>query len=290
MNNQKTTNVNIFEEDLLSGIPLREEVSKANALEYYEDLNAKKKIVSISFPAVKDNTLYKYENGVRVELLSSDFGKNVKAKIGEAYPVVVVKVDRDACVVTVSNTSVTESIRNRIIKAADSAIEESTPFIIKARVVGINKEQGRIIIDVGGAKIPAFIRLANWSHSFIHNIMYCAQRGDIIQVALIKKVKDNYYMYEASRKEALENNLWKGIETRYPVHSNVIVTCVESKPTNWFGKIEGLDDLEVFGELNVVDKNGQKFRIKDGGVYNCYISACSEERRLLKVRPLYRIN
>lgn len=268
-------------------------------IEYFEKAKQEGRIIQVSFPCRLGNMLYADRNGVRVMLPADDASENGRVRrvyIGTPYSVIVTGVDREKNEVTVSVNEIRKTARNRVEDAIDEALEKGEKFVANARVVSIynGKDFGsRLGIDIAGVGVVGYVPLSEWSHSFTRSFRNVVKVGDIIQVVVLKigRVGETK-AYECSRRAAIDDDIWEGIEDRYPKGSNIAVTCTERRDHNWFGTVQGLKDIEIYCEYpnpGETDRRGNKIEIAVGHVYNCYIYRVDGSKKLLKARPVYEI-
>lgn len=151
-------------------------------------------------------------------------------------------------------------------------------------MIGVKGAAGsnHTIIDIGNIGILGVIKMKDWGVAYTDNLRLETKYGDIIRVKVIKQIRwDGKVAYSCSRKEALEEDPWKDIETRLPKHSTVKVTCTSKTLKNFFGKIEGVTGLNAYCEYPDEVRN---IDIITGDTYKGYVCAVNEETKLLRVR------
>lgn len=270
---------------------------QSRTLSYYKKSMEDKAVLKITFPCASNNTLYLEENGVRIELPAEDFitsdGRKMRALINKEYAVVVTSVDEGNKLITVSSREIVDVARTKFKNAIEAALDKGDKFYVRARVEGIGTRQykERVYVNIAGVDIVGYIPIKEWSHSYTHSLKYVAEKGEIITVAIIGRGKlGKTDAYICSRKDGVDDDVWKDVETRYPVGSNVVIMCTDLRSHNWFGRIQGLADLEVYCEYpdkGSVDRQGKPIEIKNGSQYNCFIYRSDSTKKILKARPLY---
>lgn len=280
------------------GLKTREETRKERTLDAYEKAMKEGTVLNMTFSAVANNGLYIYENDVRVQLPAEEFGNGQyrrRALITKSYPVIVTSVDKDNKVITVSSRAIMNVAQCKYTEAIDASLASGEYFFTRVRVEANDKIRKRLIVNIAGVAIPGYIPIAEWSHTFIRSFDGLVNRGDIIEVAIIKKSRIGHSDgYMCSRKIVRDDGIWNNIEEMYPAKSNVVITCTSKTRNSWFGSIDGLQDIEVYCEYpnggNSTDQKGRPLFIEVGGRYNCYIYKSNSEKRLLRARPLYQIS
>lgn len=274
-----------------------EKKRQKKTISYYTNAMENKNVLKITFPCASNNTLYLEENGVRIELPAEDFissdGRKRRALINKEYAVVVTGVDTEKKLITVSSREIVDVAKAKFTEAIDAALDRGDKFYVRARVEGIRTKQAgsRVYINIAGVDIVGYIPINEWSHSYTHSLKYVAEKGEIITVAVIGRGKmGETEAYICSRKDGVDDDVWKDVETRYPVGSNVVIVCTDRRSHNWFGRIQGLTDIEVYCEYpdkGAVDRHGKPIEIKSGSQYNCFIYRSDSAKKILKARPLY---
>ena len=88
-----------------------------------------------------------------------------------------------------------------------------------------------------------------------------------------------------SRRDCVKSE-WIGIEERFPLHSNIIIECVEMQGKNWIGKIPGVPNISVycFYPNRLSPTTGGPIIIKIGGQYSCFVAAIDAEKCIFRAR------
>ena len=111
-----------------------------------------------------------------------------------------------------------------------------------------------------------------------------AAYGDIIDVKVLERVerKNGMYYYSCSRKELVQDP-WESQELSEKYHKGDIVKirCISKRENNWFGEINGLDDIQVFVEY---PSERHHFAIIPGMEYMGTIYYINQDEHSLKAR------
>ena len=88
-----------------------------------------------------------------------------------------------------------------------------------------------------------------------------------------------------SRRDCVKSE-WIGIEERFPLHSNIIIECVEMQGKNWIGKIPGVPNISVycFYPNRLSPTTGGPIIIKIVGQYSCFVAAIDAEKCIFRAR------
>lgn len=249
----------------------------------------------------KNEGLFLFEKGVKILLPNEEidlFYKNSSSgrNLNRPFTVKVMGVDREARLITVSFIKAQEAVRPGIMKMINESLEKGKPFFTEARVLnikrnGMEQTSGHVVLDIMGVGIGGVLFTRDWSEAYVRDIGSEIKKGDIIKVAVIEKSAksaNGYIKYRCSRKVLSTGDKWKGIEERYPLHSNVVVTCVKKATNYWLGKVKGLEDVTVYAHYPEPDvKNsitGEQLIIVPGLSYSCYVSSISEKDKKFRVR------
>lgn len=291
-----------------------QEVAEANAasdgseetyLYYEKKLESGELIPNVVFSQhEKTQGLYFFENGVKILMANEDMKEGVNVMYSSAkslnrpFTIKVMSVDRINKVVRVSFKAAQEAVRPEVIQAIEHKLQKSEYFYTEARVMHIktvpmNPSRTYAILDIMGVGIGGIIMNADWSEAYVRSLEDEVKVGDVVNVAIVGKNtyrKSNYIQYRCSRKIADKNkkNAWVGIEERFPLHSNLIVTCVHVEKEYWLGRVKGLDDITAYGHYPEAEvKNsitGDRLVVTPGVSYKCYVSAVSEVDKKMRVR------
>lgn len=279
--------MSINEDKVVSGF-IKEKDKVEETLNLYEEMMKNKEIMSIKFASAdKSGNLNIFINGVNVRLDNID----IKGRIYEpryrlnalsrTYEVVVKSIDREANQINVSHYKAKQITKNELIKEIDQAIKNKEQIEVLAVVDHVKDRNNYCLIDIGGVGIRGKIKVGDWSATYTSNLSRAARRGDVIRVAVTGSgMFDGKATYDCSRKLVLEDP-WIGVEERFPKDTAVNVTCTSKADKNFWGMIEGLDEINVYCEYPDDDKN---LFIAEGIIYQGYVSAVSEDTKLLRVR------
>lgn len=266
-------------------------------LDFYEEKLKNKEVFEIKFSlADKTGNLYMYEGGVRVQLDNFGItGLMYKTRyrahyLAQTFPVAVNRIDRERKIVHVSHRDARAITKEELKEELDLAIEKNEPLTVVARLVAIKGDFGKsyAIVDLGGVGITGIIRMKDWSIAFTSDIKLVAKIGDIFKVVVKKHIRWNGEpAYGCSRAEALGFNPWSGIEEKLPKNTLVNVLCIHKTPKNFFGKIEGIDEINAYCEYPDQDKN---IEILEGATYQGYVAKVNEATKLLRIRIFKKVD
>lgn len=260
-------------------------------LDFYESKMKSKEIFTKQFSmADEEGNLIVYEDAIRVQLDNLDInGKMYQPKyranaLAGTYHVVVTSVDRKKNVVHVSQNEAKALTKEELDNDLNKAIENNAPMVVLARVTKIRGKAGSsyAVINIGDVGITGVIKMGDWSSVFTSDLHLVTKSGDIIKVAVKKKIFwDGKPGYSCSRGDALGFNPWSGIEEKLPEGTLVNVTCIDKRTKNFFGMIDGIAEINAYCEYPNPDKN---IEIENGEKYQGKVYRVSEEKKLLRVR------
>lgn len=267
------------------------ETVNMDRMDYYEDMMHRKEILEMKFSLADiSGNLYTYDGDIRIQLNNTDInGTMYKAKyranaLANLYPVVVTSIDRDNKVVNVSHDEAKETTKEELLEEIEAALNANETLFVNAKITGIKGGvgSGYAFIDIGGVGILGVIRKKDWSTAFTSDLSLVAKRGDIIRVAIKKRVTWNGKpAYGCSRAEALGFDPWRGINNKLPKNTVVNVVCISKTPKNFFGKIEGIDEINAYCEYPDSERN---IKIEVGKSYQGFVYAVNEATKLLRLR------
>lgn len=280
--------MNNNEDKTITGF-IKEKDKAEETLNIYIEKMKSKDVFDFKFAtADKQGNLSININGVKVRLDNIDIkGKIYEPRyrlmaLSKTYKVVVKSVDKENKEVFVSHRKARSITREKLIKEIDNAIKNKEQIEVLAIVDYVKESNNYCLIDIGGVGIRGKIKVGEWSSTYTSNYKRAAKHGDIIRVVVMSSgMFDGKVTFDCSRKAALDENLWKGIEERMAKDTAVNVTCMIKAANNFWGEIEGLDEINVYCEYPDADKN---LFIAEGITYQGYVSAVSEETKLLRVR------
>ena len=87
-------------------------------------------------------------------------------------------------------------------------------------------------------------------------------------------------MYECSRKLALTDDPWKDIEKKVARNTTVKVFCTDTTDKAFFGRIQGIDEVNCYCEY----PDDPTIRIAPGIKYTGYVAKVSEEKQIIRIR------
>ena len=181
--------------------------------------------------------------------------------------------------------------RPEIEAAIQQYLESNTPVIVTGKILKIQTRMvdGAAVdtgvwLDLCGVGIPAFVYIGNWKKTYTESLRGKAAYGDIIDVKVLERVerKNGMYYYSCSRKELVQDP-WESQELSEKYHKGDIVKirCISKRENNWFGEINGLDDIQVFVEY---PSERHHFAIIPGMEYMGTIYYINQEEHSLKAR------
>ena len=231
-----------------------------NCISYWENAMKTNEIIEVEFPfRDKSGNLYAYYGNVCVKLLMYEiFGtndmKSADLEIRSKYSVIVIGIKEG--VVYTSYIQAMDGPRTELIKLIDDTLEKGKYIRTQARILGFAGKSDHAVtkgmpticlIDITGRGLMGFIRLEEWSIDFTNKFRFVAEKGQVIDIVVLKKQLWNSGMiYECSRRLALAEDPLDTIEERIPKGTTVKVRCVEVKnSTEFIGKVVGIDDVSV---------------------------------------------
>jgi len=275
-----------------------------STLDEYERLMKNKELIEdLRFPQSKiTDGLWKREGEVEIFLPKKEINFRFEAtnlsrkETYRFYTVKIIEVDRKNKKVVVSHVAAQEQVRPDVLNVIDKELKEGRAFRAQAIVSFFTKGNTMAFLDILGIGIKGVIYAKEWSEGYTKSISSVVKRGDLIDIAITghsKNSKPEDPQYACSRRLIImESNPWANIEERVPLHSNVIVRCVDKIGRNFLGKIAGEEEVTVFGHYpdRPSATTGESIVIRQGGVYTCYASAVSEKNRVLRVRVIDEID
>lgn len=269
-------------------------------LNFYENyLNSGELLTDVTFSQGNRQGLYFFRDNVQILLPRKELQYNLNFDfesieyMRRKYTVKVVEVDREKRLVTLSFKQAQEQARPTVAKAIKDSLAAGIPYRTLARISYITSaEKGVCHVDLLGIGLHGIIPVREWSMAFTADIRMLAKIGDIVEVLVkeITKGREGENLYICSRKEAMNEDPWEGIESKAPKDTTVIVRCLRKYDNHFIGAIEGLEELSCYchypnpGTLN--SHTGQTLVINTGGKYNGYISKVDEEKHILRARIL----
>ncbi|WP_113675878.1 hypothetical protein [Vallitalea guaymasensis] len=163
-------------------------------------------------------------------------------------------------------------------------------IIEKGVIKHVDQKRKRVIIDIGNVGIMGYIPIAHWKQGYEYHLNKVANRNHIIDVDIMEyksrnnRSSSNIYSknehFICSRKNLLPNP-WIGIEERLPKDTVITFKCIHKVERNFFARIDGLDDIDVYVEY---PKPGLQIPIFEGMKYQGFIYRVNEKTKLLKAR------
>lgn len=212
-------------------------------------------------------------------------------KLDDIYCVRIMSIDNANRIVYVSHQEARLEKRPEIEAVLERNVKENTPVAVKGKVLkiqtrNVNGEQvdSGVWLDLCGVGIPGFVYIGNWKKTFTENLRGKVFYGDIVDVLVTDRVerKNGVYYFACSRKELVQDP-WESQELNEKYHKGDIVRirCISKRENNWFGQINGLEDIQVFAEYPSSKHN---FAIVPGMEYMGTIYYINPEERSLKAR------
>lgn len=204
-------------------------------------------------------------------------------KLKQTHSVMVTKIDRDEKKVYVSSAIAVDGPKNTLISAMEQGIASQEYVVVPASIIKFTgrDEYSVALVNIGGLGIVGAIRLSEWSIAFTKSFRYTVKPGDVVNVAILRKIKwSSGMVYDCSRKATISFDPWKGIEEKLPVKTNVRVTCICKEEKKFFGTVHGIPELNVFCEY----PDNHEIIISEGSEYVGYVYKVNEKKRNLCVR------
>lgn len=203
----------------------------------------------------------------------------------------IMSIDNANRIVYVSHQEARLEKRPEIEAVLERNMKENTPVAVKGKVLkiqtkNVNGEQvdSGVWLDLCGVGIPGFVYIGNWKKTFTENLRGKVFYGDIVDVLVTDRVerKNGVYYFACSRKELVQDP-WESQELNEKYHKGDIVRirCISKRENNWFGQINGLEDIQVFAEYPSSKHN---FAIVPGMEYMGTIYYINPEEHSLKAR------
>lgn len=281
---------NILDIDLLGfGSP---ESDKEVVFREYEAAMETGSVVELTFSILDRHTYMAYKNGVTIKYEESQnekFGFSSaelkKSMLRNTCRLCVESVDRENSVITLKKNPQEAQMRKTLEEGLLKAVAKGEGVEVPAVVVAtspMNGDREVLLVDIAGMGIPGCVRLIEWSTCFTSTFNHVVKVGETINVVVCGvNTWRSGNLFDCSRRLAMKENPWKDIEKRAPHNSNVRVTCIDMNQKNFFGRIEGIQELNCYCEYPNKELN---IRIAPGIEYVGYVSRVSEKDELLRVR------
>lgn len=276
-----------------------EENSAADGLKKYEELLEQQKLFNIKFDRVDQNGDFYCTDGAvtlvmgNKEITGRQYDLRYKSdKLAEEYCVLVSSIEPENRIIHVSHFAAKEMVRPDIEKAIKESVERGKQIKVKAK---INRIYSRLVddvksdmgvwVDICGVGIPGYIHIGDWAPTFTPLLRDRIKYGDIVEVIVKEKrirPKTQLEYYTCSRKELISDP-WQSskLSETYHVGDLVRITCLSTHKNYWFGKIKGLEEIQVLGEYPSID---HQFVILPGMEYMGKIYHLNPEEHSFKVR------
>lgn len=249
-----------------------------------------KEVFQFTFP-MKDgrSNLYAFEGGYKIIMTQRESGgTKAEVKVGKTYSVMVKRIEEAEKAIFVSAKMVAEGSRKELEKIIKSSLDKNEHIKIPARVISstgydkTNNVYAILLVDIAGLGIVGAIKLTDWSTCFTSSFTEAvAKPGDVLDVVITGTYTWNSgTVYACSRKATIGFDPWSNIEERVPKNTTVCVRCVCKQEKKFFGKIEGVDELNVYCEY----PDDPSIYIEEEREYIGHVAKVSEEKKLLRVR------
>lgn len=248
---------------------------------------------------VKGN-LYTFRDDVRIMMRNTDIfsgrGGTDLAKrsrlIGKTYKVKIKKIDRENKTVWVSARKILSAMKAELEADIDKAFKTRQPMVVAAKVIAIEEAEGYAVCDLFGCGVLAILPRSKWSKNYVTSFAEAGVKvNDVIQARLMLQARrlekyNNRVAYVISREDIF-GNPYDGLESKYPVGSLVVIKAVQLCEHNFFGRIDGLDNLDVYcsypGDKHFGDK-AVDIPIKLGHYYAAYVKTVDEKHQRFRAK------
>jgi ribosomal protein S1 len=215
------------------------------------------------------------------DVATGGYDQRKRAKfVGRKFGVMVTKVEESTNTVYVSYIQAKAHVKahfKNTLKLGDE---------VRARVLSLDVEKRQVYLDIEGCGLFGFMGLKYWSHGKIYSPQKAIKRFDTVTVKIMDILPSKHgqeSMYICNRKDCIPDP-WKGIEERFPKNSIILVTCMDIYPDKWFAPAPGTD-LDIYCEY----PRDNSMMIKLGHQYKVRIYNVSEEKKVLKARPIQEV-
>lgn len=267
-------------------------------LDRYEALFKDKTAFEMGFDFVdKSGALYTNESDVRISLSGTAFRlfetdrEKQRAGLTRKYNVTVSRVDRRKKTVELNEVSAGAEDYKTAVEEIEKALAGGNSIEVPAYVVGTYKYNREVLlIDILGLGIVGGVRIREWSPCYVTTFNGRYTVGMKINVVITgKNLKYSHsttsMIYDCSRRLAFKEDPWKDIEKRAPKNSSVKILATDLLEKHFFGKVLGIDEINVFCEY----PDNKELKIVPGATYIGYVYNVSEARQNLKCRMLERV-
>ena len=90
-----------------------------------------------------------------------------------------------------------------------------------------------------------FIDVEEYTIDEIKDMIFSGKIIDVKIKGYTTKSTEKEPRFLVSRRDCVKSE-WIGIKERFPLHSNIIIECVEMQGKNWIGKIPGVPNISVY--------------------------------------------
>ncbi|MGE4282816.1 MAG: hypothetical protein AB7G87_03770 [Clostridia bacterium] len=291
----------IFAESIfLSDKATNSEDLKNEEIEKYAEYMNNKKILKVR-PSAADNhgnlivPLPKNITGFipNEEVIGKPYNTKTRSTfIGRDFHVLVTNIDKKTHTVYLSRDKARTHVRN-ILK---TKLKPGTT--VRAKVQFVNTVNHRVYIDIEGCGILGYVPISEWSHGYVLNPEKDIHENSVVNVEIIRYMPPRGTrgeVYICSRKKIMPDP-WIGIEERYPRNTLMEVIATDLRPDKFYARLAGLE-LDVYCEYpsptSFINEDGEEIGtqliIKKGHTYLIRVYNCSEDKKILRARPIREI-
>ena len=278
----------VFKLDDLLGdkVTTLEVAKKEERIKFYNKCESESTRLVFKFSGVRNGDLFIEDNGVKI-ILPED--ERIMSKYSNApslrtpYTVVVYKVDAEKNEVFVSVKRIMEHVRKTYVTEINNHLKDNIKVFVRAKVVYVDSVKQRVIVDIAGAGIRGYINIDEWRDSYVNSLRRLTKPGDIVNVVVLRKSKNRKLGYSCSRKQAVGGFAWKNIEERFPLKSAIKVKCMYLGKNEWFGSVDGLEDIDVYCQYPDEEDN---ITVSIGKEYICMVYNVSEADHQFRCRVI----
>lgn len=260
---------------------------------YKDYLEKSQKFTFVFGTTDKEGNLLGLDGSIKLFLNKEEvFTSNCKNKslqdyMGKSLDVSVVSIDEKNSAVYVG----CEELKRQFLKTELSKVFMKKKVRCKGIISSVYAENAYVNLE--GVGLPGYISAENWrKNTFTRDLTEVCKVGEVYDFEayafepqpMSKNKKLKFYML--SRKN-LTTDPWDNFpEGFYQVDGNCDVECVQiiSQKNYWWGRIAGLQDIEVQGVIQ------KKNPMAIGNVYRCRILTVDSKKREFRVLPFKTIS
>lgn len=272
-----------------------------NTLESYNSMCGTGKTEIFVFNNVdKDGNLFSNRKGIRFVLPNKDILSNGKGTnlyyrsklIGREYTVAVRSVDMENRIVYLSARSALADMRHELLADIRVAMRTRQAMVMAARIRKFDDQKGYALVDLFGCGVMAVIPKSMWCKHYINrfgddNIKV----GDVIECSLTYRIRkldefNGRIAYVCSRADVLDNP-YEGLSERYHVGDIVVLKPTQLMAHNFFAKVDGEDEIEVYCSYpgdRYFGAKAKNVRITLGHYYAAYVTEVNEKERRFRAK------